>query len=149
MRLRLPARVDTGNRNGSMHGGVIASLLDVAGMIAARSVAPELPDDAGTSTIDLAVHYLAPAVDEAVVVDGTVTRRGREIVFVEASVTGAGGTPIARSVGASVAAPSERRRRVLRPARSTRPRRSSPAEAAPRSPRASACSARAWGRARR
>jgi uncharacterized protein (TIGR00369 family) len=108
VRLRLPARADTGNRNGSMHGGVIASLLDVAGMIAARSVAPELPDDAGTSTIDLAVHYLAPAVDEPVFVDGTVTRRGREIVFVEASVTAAGGTPIARSVGAvRVAAPSE------------------------------------------
>jgi uncharacterized protein (TIGR00369 family) len=108
VRLRLPARADTGNRNGSMHGGVIASLLDVAGMVAARSVAAELPDDGGAATIDLAVHYLAPAVDESVVVDGTVTRRGREIVFVEASVTGAGGTPIARSVGAvRVSAPAD------------------------------------------
>jgi acyl-CoA thioesterase len=108
VRLRLAARADTGNRNGSLHGGVTASLLDVAGMIAARSVATELADDAGTSTIDLAVHYLAPVVEESVVIDGTVTRRGREIVFVEATATGAGGTPIARSVGAvRVAAPSE------------------------------------------
>jgi acyl-CoA thioesterase len=106
VRLRLAARDDTGNRNGSLHGGVTASLLDVAGMVAARSVAPEI-DAAGASTIDLAVHFLAPVVDEAVVVDGTVTRRGREIVFVEAGVTTAGGTPIARSVGAvRLSAPS-------------------------------------------
>jgi acyl-CoA thioesterase len=106
VRLRLPARADTGNRNGSLHGGVTASLLDVAGTVAARSVALDAADAAGTSTIDLAVHFLAPAVDEAVVVDGTVTRRGREIVFVEATVTGAGGTPIARSIGAvRIAAP--------------------------------------------
>jgi acyl-CoA thioesterase len=108
VRLRLPASSETGNRNGSLHGGVTASLLDVAGTVAARSVAPELPDDAGTNTIDLAVHYLAPAIDESVVVEGIVTRRGREIVFVEASVTGASGTPIARSVGAiRVGAPDQ------------------------------------------
>jgi acyl-CoA thioesterase len=108
VRLRLPARADTGNRNGSLHGGVTASLLDVAGMVAARSVTPELPDATATSTIDLAVHYLAPAVEESVVVDARVTRQGREIVFVEAAVTGAGGTPIARSIGAvRVAAASQ------------------------------------------
>jgi uncharacterized protein (TIGR00369 family) len=95
VRLRLPARADTANRNGSLHGGVTASLLDVAGMVAARSIAP---DADAASTIDLAVHYLAPA-REAVTIDGAVTRAGREIVFVEATVTSEGGTPIARSVG--------------------------------------------------
>ena len=105
VRLRLPARDDTSNRGGSLHGGVTASLLDVAGMVAARSVAGDGPD---ASTIDLAIHYLAPAVRETVVVDGIVTRRGREIVFVEATVASAGGTPIARSVGVvRLAAPSE------------------------------------------
>ena len=98
VRLRLAARADTANRGGSLHGGVTASLLDVAGMVAARSVASH-GADVVASTIDLAIHYLAPAVREAVVVDGVVTRRGREIVFVEAAVTSAGGTPIARSVG--------------------------------------------------
>jgi uncharacterized protein (TIGR00369 family) len=95
VRLRLPARSDTGNRNGSLHGGVTASLLDVAGMVAACSIAP---DAAGASTIDLAVHYLAPA-REAVTIEGVVTRPGREIVFVEATVTAESSTAIARSVG--------------------------------------------------
>src|SRR5262245_35802982 len=98
VRLRLTARDDTGNLSGSLHGGVTASLLDVAGMVAARSV-PRDGDDTRASTIDLAVHYLAPAVGQGVVVDGVVTRRGREIVFVEATVTADDGTPIARSVG--------------------------------------------------
>jgi uncharacterized protein (TIGR00369 family) len=98
VRLVLPARDDTANRNGSMHGGVTASLLNVAGMVAARSVAVD-GDAAGTSTIDLAIHYLAPATGETVVAEGTVTRPGREIVFVEATATSAAGTPIARSVG--------------------------------------------------
>lgn len=99
VRLALAARADTSNRGGSLHGGVTASLLDVAGTIAARSVAPDA-DDAATSTIDLAVHYLAPAVDEPVIVTGTVTRRGREIVFVETGVSTAAGVPIARGIGA-------------------------------------------------
>lgn len=94
VRLRLPAGDDTGNRNGSLHGGVTASLLDLAGTLAARSIAP---DATAAVTIDLAVHYLAPA-REGVLVEGTVTRSGREIVFVATSVTAEGGTPIARGV---------------------------------------------------
>ena len=97
-RLRLPARDDTGNRNGSLHGGVTASLLDLAGMIAARSVAAD-GADLTASTIDLAVHYLAPAIG-TVVADAAVTRQGREILFVEATVTGERGLVVARSVGA-------------------------------------------------
>jgi DTW domain-containing protein YfiP/acyl-coenzyme A thioesterase PaaI-like protein len=66
-------------------------------MAAARSVAGD-PTAPG-ATVDLAIHYLDPARGEAVVVDGVVTRRGRDIVFVEARVTSASGTPIARSTG--------------------------------------------------
>ncbi|HXJ37248.1 MAG TPA: PaaI family thioesterase [Candidatus Eisenbacteria bacterium] len=104
--VRLPRSHDTANRNGSLHGGVTASLLDVAGMLAAQS-APGGTAPAG-STIDLAVHYLAPAVDEGVVAESHVTRRGREIVFVETHVTSDGGTPIARGVGVvRLGAPAE------------------------------------------
>jgi uncharacterized protein (TIGR00369 family) len=99
VRLRLPARPDTRNRNGGLHGGVTASLLDVAGAAAAASVAPTDVDAEASSTVDLAVHYLAPAADEGVVVDGTVTRRSRELVFVEAAVATEAGVGVARSVG--------------------------------------------------
>jgi uncharacterized protein (TIGR00369 family) len=97
VRLQLPARADTGNRNGSLHGGVTASLLDVAGTTAACA-APGLAHPT-PATIDLAVHYLAPVTGEAVVIEGKVTRRGREIVFVEATVISESGTAVARSVG--------------------------------------------------
>jgi acyl-coenzyme A thioesterase PaaI-like protein len=66
-------------------------------MAAARSVAGDA--GAAAATVDLAIHYLDPSRGEDVVVEGVVTRRGREIVFVEARVTSAAGTPIARSVG--------------------------------------------------
>jgi len=97
-RLRLPFRDDTGNRNGSLHGGVTASLLDMAGMASAHTLARATDDVA--STIDLAVHYLAPAIRDGVVAEGVVTRRGRQIVFVETSVTSDAGAPIARGVAA-------------------------------------------------
>ena len=97
VQLRLDARHDTTNRGGSLHGGVTASLLDVAGMAAARSVASD--PTAAAATVDLAIHYLDPARGEPVVIEGAVTRRGRDIVFVEARVTSASGTPIARSIG--------------------------------------------------
>jgi uncharacterized protein (TIGR00369 family) len=93
-RLRLPFREDTGNRNGSLHGGVTASLLDLVGMLAAAG-----DDRAPASTVDLAVHYLAPVIREGVVAEATVTRRGRAIVFVETRIESDAGTPIARGVG--------------------------------------------------
>jgi uncharacterized protein (TIGR00369 family) len=103
-RLRLPYREDTANRNGSLHGGVIASLLDIAGSLAACGDGEATA--ALATTIDLAVHYLAPAEREGVVAEGLVTRRGREIVFVETRITSDAGTPVARGVGVIRVAPA-------------------------------------------
>jgi uncharacterized protein (TIGR00369 family) len=98
--LRLPHRDDNGNRNGTLHGGVLASLIDLAAAVAAAA-----PDG---STVDLAVHYLAPARRAAVTADAVVARRGRAIAFVSVAVTGEGGAPVARGLVA---------RRLATPAR--------------------------------
>ena len=94
--LELPYGDGNANRNGSLHGGVVAAIVDVVAAAAADAgVSPERR--AGSSTIDFTVHYLAPAVREAVAAEATVLRRGRDITFVEVSVV-TGARAIARGL---------------------------------------------------
>ncbi|MBM4244237.1 MAG: hotdog fold thioesterase [Deltaproteobacteria bacterium] len=87
--LELPYQDGNGNRNGTLHGGVVAAVIDVAAAAVADSGLPAARR-AGASTIDFNVHFLAPAIREAVAAEATVVRRGRDITFVEvAVVTGA------------------------------------------------------------
>ena len=111
--LRLPHRDDNGNRNGTLHGGVLASLVDMAAAVAAA--APDGGRRLDGSTIDLAVHYLAPARRAAVTADAVVARRGREIAFVSVAVTGDGGAPVARGlVARRLATPRPAHRAVVK-----------------------------------
>lgn len=87
-RLVLPYRDDNANRNGSLHGGVVAATIDVAASVVATHGLPPARL-AGASTIDFTVHYLAPAVREQVVADAVVLRRGRDITFVDVTVASA------------------------------------------------------------
>lgn len=98
-RLRLSHRDDNGNRNGTLHGGVIASLIEMAGALAAATGAADRPAR-DARTLDLAVHYLAPALRDPLTADATVVRRGREIVFVTVDVASDTGAPIARGLAA-------------------------------------------------
>jgi uncharacterized protein (TIGR00369 family) len=98
-RVRLACGREVANRSGGLHGGVIASLLGTSATLAACATAGPAIDRPG-STIDLAVHFLAPATTDDVVATGTVSRRGREIVFVDATLAGSGTTAIARAIAA-------------------------------------------------
>jgi uncharacterized protein (TIGR00369 family) len=105
-RLVLPYRDGNANRNGSLHGGVVAATIDVAAAtVATHGLAPARV--AGSSTIDFTVHYLAPAVREQVTAEAVVLRRGRDITFVEVDVSSATQTIarglIAHRAGASAA----------------------------------------------
>ena len=95
-RLELPYRDENANRNGSLHGGVVAATIDIAAATVA-SFAVEPARRVAASTIDFTVHYLAPAVREDVVAEATVLRRGRDITFVEVTVATAA-RPIARGL---------------------------------------------------
>jgi uncharacterized protein (TIGR00369 family) len=66
----------------ALHGGVIATLLDTVGGFA---VWTRLELDDRLSTIDLRVDYLAPALPEALVAQGTVVRIGNRVAVVDAS----------------------------------------------------------------
>lgn len=73
-------------QQGVMHGGVIATLADVACGGAAMSV---LPEDKHILTAEFKLNMLRPVVAEKVIATGTVLKAGKTIVVCEAEVTDA------------------------------------------------------------
>jgi acyl-CoA thioesterase len=70
-----------GNSLGSLHGGVLATLIDTAAN-AAVAARPEYVPGSSMATVDMTVQYLGPVRDR-LVVDATCTRRGRQLTFAE------------------------------------------------------------------
>ena len=104
--VRFPNRPEHGRSSntgdGSAHGGAIASLVDMASSCALLTV---LAPQEGRTTIDLAVHYLAPARG-VLTATATVRRRGGRTAFIDVEVSAEDGSLAA--VGRTVFA-------VLRP----------------------------------
>ena len=78
------------------HGGVISSLIDLTGALAAWS---GHDDTKGmkASTVMLSVQYLSAAQGEAVVAEGRVMKRGKDLIFCEIDVVSkASQKPIAK-----------------------------------------------------
>lgn len=100
--MRLPWRPQharSGVRDGdepSLHGGAAASLADMA---ASSALSTLLAEGEGRTTIDLALHYLAP-LRGTVTAEARVRRRGGRTAFIDVELTGADGTlgAIARAV---------------------------------------------------
>lgn len=86
------------NYAGRLHGGVIATLLDVAcGYSGMASVSDQ---SAGrVATVMLAVSYHAGVAEGAVTATGRVTGGGRTIYFASAELVDAGGALIASAQG--------------------------------------------------
>lgn len=82
------------NLQGSLHGGVIATLADTATGLAVRSMVP-----AGRRhvTIQLDVHYLAPGRPGRITAVGSTVRVGSQIAFAEADVRDGSGRLLARA----------------------------------------------------
>jgi uncharacterized protein (TIGR00369 family) len=78
----------------TIHGGAIAALVDTAAMVAAWS-GVQAPESLRGSTVDLTVHYLAPADATDLVADARVLRRGRSLTHVAVDVGASDGTAIA------------------------------------------------------
>jgi uncharacterized protein (TIGR00369 family) len=96
--LSLPYRSELTTIGETVHGGAIAALADTTVMAACWCGAPA-PDNLRGSTVDLTIHYLAPASASDLMATAKVLRRGRKICHAEVSVTDAAGTPIAHGVG--------------------------------------------------
>jgi uncharacterized protein (TIGR00369 family) len=70
-------------QHGLFHGGVVASLVDVACGYAALSV---MPADQEVLTVEFKVHFLKPAKTDRVIAVGQVVQSGRTLTVCEGSV---------------------------------------------------------------
>jgi uncharacterized protein (TIGR00369 family) len=91
--LRLEATAEHVNLQGTVHGGVLATLLDTAAGLAVRSA---IPPGSRHVSVNLDVQYLAPASVGTLLATGRVVRVGRRLAFAEAGVTGVDGEVVAR-----------------------------------------------------
>lgn len=86
------------NRGDSLHGGVIATMLDAAaGYTVSLSVDGE--SLIYTSTLSLTVNYLSRVSDGRVVATANVTGGGKKIIFVDAMLSTEDGVPVASATG--------------------------------------------------
>ena len=70
-------------QHGLFHGGVVASLADVACGYAALSV---MPADREVLTVEFKVHFLKPAKTDRLIAVGQVLQAGRTLTVCEGSV---------------------------------------------------------------
>jgi uncharacterized protein (TIGR00369 family) len=97
VRLQLPYKDENSNPGSALHGGVYASLIDVAGALSARCGSAE-QSGLVHRTVDLTVIYLAAAIGCGVVAEGRVLRRGKELAYAEVAVHDEGGRMLARGL---------------------------------------------------
>ena len=79
------SKVTLGGVGGSVHGGLLAAMVDIAMLEALVSLLRRGETTAGT--VDLNITYLRPALGAKVYADATVLRKGRTTVVTEVSIT--------------------------------------------------------------
>jgi len=84
-RMRMPFRPELEQPMGIVHGGAIATLLDV---VVVPAIGGAYGPDTGFSTVSLDIQYMSTLVGEDAGAEGWVVKRGRTIVFCEAEVIG-------------------------------------------------------------
>jgi len=93
-RVRLSSRNDLLNVRGTIHGGAIAALADIAIGLAARSAAA----DQAMVTVSLSINFLSAAT-ETVTAEAITTRVGRALASGEVHVRKEDGTLAAHAIG--------------------------------------------------
>ena len=93
--LSLPVEKHLTNSLGTVHGGVIMSLLDVALCTAARTLHPE---SLGVITINLSTSFIGGGSGSKLIADARVMKDGKSMSFVEAEAKNADGSLVAKAV---------------------------------------------------
>ncbi|MCV7041599.1 phenylacetic acid degradation protein [Mycolicibacterium moriokaense] len=79
----LHTRADLVNIRGALQGGLVATLIDVAG---GRLAIRHTDGAAGAGTADMSIHYLAPIVEGPARATATLLRAGRRLIVVAVDV---------------------------------------------------------------
>jgi uncharacterized protein (TIGR00369 family) len=94
-RLSLPIEPHLTNSLGSVHGGVIMSLLDVALCTAARTLHPE---SSGVITINLSTSFIGAGSGAKLYAEARVLKDARSMSFVEGEAQNADGSIVAKAI---------------------------------------------------
>lgn len=94
-RLSLPIEAHLTNSFGTVHGGVILSLLDVALCTAARTLHP---DSLGVITIDLSSSFIGAGNGARLIADARVMKDTRSMSFVEGEAKNEDGSLVAKAI---------------------------------------------------
>lgn len=81
--------------HGVVHGGILASLADTAGAMAAY---PMLPKETRLATVEMKINYLEPVDRGPITAESRVLRLGRSLAVVECEVFDAGGSLAAKAL---------------------------------------------------
>jgi uncharacterized protein (TIGR00369 family) len=74
-----------GGVGGSVHGGLLAAMVDIAALQAVLNSLQ--PGDRPAGTADLNITYLRPALGEQICADATILRKGRQLIIIDVSIT--------------------------------------------------------------
>jgi uncharacterized protein (TIGR00369 family) len=83
-----------GGIGGSVHGGVLAAMVDIVMLVAIFADLKPTEQPAGTA--DLSISYLRPAHGERISAEARVIKRGRQLAVVEVDITDDDGRLCAR-----------------------------------------------------
>jgi uncharacterized protein (TIGR00369 family) len=95
--LALPFQPAHTNAAGPLNGGASASLLLMAGTVAAWT-GVDLDTEPHLSSVDMSVHYLARALEEDVLAEAQVVQRGRDLFFLAVTLRTPAGKSICQGV---------------------------------------------------
>jgi uncharacterized protein (TIGR00369 family) len=94
--LSIPIEPHLTNSLGTVHGGVIMSLLDVALCTAARTLHPQ---STGVVTIDMSTSFIGGGSSAKLLADARVLRDTKTMTFVEAEAKNEDGSLVAKAMG--------------------------------------------------
>jgi len=94
-KLSLPVEKHLTNSMGTVHGGVIMSLLDIALCTAARTLHP---GSIGAITIDMSTSFIDGGSGAKLLAEARVLKDGRTMSFVEAEARNEDGTLVAKAI---------------------------------------------------
>lgn len=93
----LPYDLDHANAVGPLNGGASASLLNLAAKVAAWT-GIDLDQKPYLACVDMTVQYLSAAVEEDVIAEAQVLRRGRDLFFLDVALRSPDGRPICKGL---------------------------------------------------
>ena len=95
--IRLPFRSDLTNDGTYYHGGVIASVIDTTGALAAWSN-HDFDKGARASTVAMSIQYVGACKQSDLLCHARAVRRGKELTFTEITATDADGAVVAHGI---------------------------------------------------